>query len=158
MFNLLHYIYTHPKPRHKKVTILFAQNEDSNLKGDWKIISVDNGDFYLNTKIDSVSISNQFKEIFSDSLELNNVINVAKLTYINNITTFGENGIYTQTFEPNIIWKGTYKIKPLDKKIVVTLNDNINWEMDYKLIDSLLYLKMGLYNKKTIFVLEQKVK
>jgi len=99
-------------------------------------------------------MSNQFKEVFSDSLKLVEVVNVAKLTYKNNIMTFAENGIFTQTYDPKIVWTGTYKINPSESKISVTTKD-ASWEMDYKIIDELLYLKMGLYDKKTEFVLEQ---
>ncbi|MGJ8593548.1 MAG: hypothetical protein ACSHXF_13435 [Aquaticitalea sp.] len=85
------------------LTILYAQNVPSSIKGEWKIISVDSGDMYLNTKTDSVSMSNQFKEIFSDLLKLVEVVNVAKLTYNNNLITFAENGIFTQKYDPKIV-------------------------------------------------------
>ena len=136
------------------LTILYGQNEPELIKGEWKIISVDSGDLYLNTKTDSVAMSEKFKEVFSDSLKYNEVIKVAKLTYNNNIMTFAENGIFTQTYDPKIVWTGTYQINPSESTISVTTKD-ANWEMDYKIIDELLYLKMGLYDKKTEFVLEQ---
>lgn len=119
------------------LTILYAQNVPSSIKGEWKIISVDSGDMYLNTKTDSVSMSNQFKEIFSDLLKLVEVVNVAKLTYNNNLITFAENGIFTQKYDPKIVQTGTYQINPSINKISVRIKD-ANWEMDYKIIDELL--------------------
>ncbi len=137
------------------LSFCLAQNDKLKVTGKWKVISIDSGDFYLNVKTDSVFISKDFNEIFSDSLELDNVINVAKMTYKNDIRYFGEDGIYTHKFDPKIIWHGTYDIKPLDRKIGVTLKDNVNWEMDYEIVDSLLHLTMTLYDKKTEFVLEK---
>ena len=136
------------------LTILYGQNEAESIKGQWKIISVDSGDLFLNTKTDSVAMSEKFKEVFSDSLKYDEVIKVAKLTYKNNIMTFAENGIFTQRYDPKIVWTGTYQINPSESKISVSTK-NVNWEMDYKIIDELLYLKIGPYDNKTEFVLEQ---
>ena len=135
-------------------TILYAQNEPASVKGEWKIVSVDSGDLYLNIKTDSVAMSEKFKEVFSDSLKYDDFIKVAKLTYNNNIMTFAENGIFTQTYDPKIVWTGTYQLNPSESKISVSTKD-VNWEMDYKIIDELLYLKMGVYDKNTEFVLEK---
>ena len=132
-----------------------AQNDDSRITGKWKVVSVDSGDFYINVKTDSIFISKDFKEIFSDSLELDNVINVAKITYGNNTTEFGKNGVYTHKFDPKITWHGTYNIVPSDKKIRVILKDNVKWEMDYEFVNRLLHLTMTLYDKKTEFLLEK---
>ena len=72
------------------LTLSCAQNEREKVFGEWKIISVNNGYFYLNTQTDSISISKHFKEVFTDSLELDNVIKVAKITYRNNVMEFNE--------------------------------------------------------------------
>lgn len=73
---------------------------------------MDSGDFYLNTKTDSISISKEFKEVFSDSLQLKNVISVAKMTYDNNIMEFSDNGIYTQKNGAKLI------INPTDRSSI----------------------------------------
>ncbi len=132
-----------------------AQNEQTNVSGEWKITSINSGDFYINTKTDSVSISKQFKEIFSDSLELDNVIKVAKMTYTDNIMVFDENGVFTKKIDSEIRMSGTYKIDRSHKKIIVLLKDKVNWEMDYKIVDSLLHLTTTLYGKKSEFILER---
>lgn len=132
-----------------------AQNEPKNVVGEWKIISVDSGDFYLNTRTDSVSISNHFKEIFTDSLELENFIKNAKRTYDNNVMEFKESAIYTQRIDSELRMKGTYELKPSIGKIIVLLKDSVNWEMDYELVDKQLHLTTTLYGEKSEFVLEK---
>lgn len=112
------------------LTVSCVQNEQAKVIGEWKIISVNSGDFYLNTQNDSVSISKNFKEVFTDSLELNNVIKVAKMTYENNVMEFNESGIYTQKIDSKLSMNGTYQLKPSFGKINVLLKDKVNWEMD----------------------------
>jgi hypothetical protein len=137
------------------LTISCAQNEQAKVIGEWKIISVNSGDFYLNTQTDSVSISKHFKEIFTDSLELDNVIKVAKMTYGNNVMEFNESGVYTQKIDSELSMNGTYELKPSIGKINVLLKDSVNWEMDYELVDKQLHLTTTLYGKKSEFVLEK---
>jgi hypothetical protein len=132
-----------------------VQNEQAKVIGEWKIISVNSGDFYLNTQNDSVSISKNFKEVFTDSLELNNVIKVAKMTYENNVMEFNESGIYTQKIDSKLSMNGTYQLKPSFRKINVLLKDKVNWEMDYELIDNQLYLTSTVNGKKSEFVLDK---
>ena len=151
------------KPMKKILTLLFlisltiscAQNEQDKIVGIWKIVSVDSGDFYLNTKTDSISISEKFKEVFTDSVELDNVINVAKMTYNNNIMDFNESGIYTQKIDSELKMNGTYELRPSIGKINVLLKDSVNWEMDYRLVDKQLNLTTTLYGEKSEFVLEK---
>ena len=100
------------------LTVSCAQNERTNVVGEWKIISVDSRDFYLNTQTDSVSISKHFKEIFTDSLELENFIKDAKKTYDNNVMEFNESGIYTQRIDSELRMNGTYELKPSGGKTV----------------------------------------
>ena len=137
------------------LTVSCVQNEQAKVIGEWKIISVNSGDFYLNTQNDSVSISKNFKEVFTDSLELNNVIKVAKMTYENNVMEFNESGIYTQKIDSKLSMNGTYQLKPSFRKINVLLKDKVNWEMDYELIDNQLYLTSTVNGKKSEFVLDK---
>lgn len=137
------------------LTVSCVQNEQAKVIGEWKIISVNSGDFYLNTQNDSVSISKNFKEVFTDSLELNNVIKVAKMTYENNVMEFNESGIYTQKIDSKLSMNGTYQLKPSFGKINVLLKDKVNWEMDYELIDNQLYLTSTVNGKKSEFVLDK---
>lgn len=131
------------------------QEKNISLIGKWKIISIDSGDFYINTKTDSIFISKKTKTIFKDSLELNNMINIAKKTYTDNTIDFNINGNYLQKNESVVSMSGTYKINTLDKKISVTTKDDINFEMDYRVSDSILYLTMHFYDEKSKFVLEK---
>ena len=137
------------------LTVSCAQNERTNVVGEWKIISVDSRDFYLNTQTDSVSISNHFKEIFTDSLELENFIKDAKKTYDNNVMEFNESGIYTQRIDSELRMNGTYELKPSGGKINVLLKDSVNWVLDYELVGKQLHLTTTLYGKKSEFVLEE---
>ena len=137
------------------LTVSCVQNEQAKVIGEWKVISVNSGDFYLNTQNDSVSISKNFKEVFTDSLELNNVIKVAKMTYENNVMEFNESGIYTQKIDSKLSMNGTYQLKPSFGKINVLLKDKVNWEMDYELIDNQLYLTSTVNGKKSEFVLDK---
>jgi len=137
------------------LTVCFAQNEESNVVGAWKIISANSGDLYLNIKTDSISISKEFKEIFNDSLELSHVINVAKMTYDDNVMEFNDSGIYTQKIDSELIIKVSYKLKPSVGKINVLLKDHVNWEIDYKFINKQLHLTTTLYGKKSELVLKK---
>jgi len=137
------------------LAISHAQIKHSSVIGQWKLISVDSGDFFLNTKTDSISFSKEFNELYTDSLKLKNFINVAKLTYNNYVMEFSENGDYTQNNYPEIKMVGKYKLIPSDSKIIVLLKDNVNWEMKYEIIESNLHLTTTLYDKKTEFVLEK---
>jgi hypothetical protein len=137
------------------MTVSCAQNEQANVIGEWKIVSVNSGDFFLNIKTDSISISKEFKEVFNDSLELDNVINVSKMTYKNNVMEFNDNGIFNQKINDKLSMYGTYEIKPSIEKINVLLKEKANWEMDYKLVENQLHLTTTLYGKKSEFVLER---
>lgn len=137
------------------LTVSCAQNEKDKIIGKWKIVSVDSGDFYLNTKTDSISISKEFKKVFNDSLPLDNVINVAKMTYKNNVMEFDDSGVFNQMINNELKMYGTYEIKPSIEKINVLLKDKVNWEMDYELVENQLHLTTTLYGKKSEFVLER---
>ena len=137
------------------LTVSCDQNARVNVVGEWKIIEVVSEDFYLNTQTDSVSISKYFKEAFSDSLEVNNIIKVAKITYKNNFMEFHESGIFTQNSDSELRTKGTYELKPSIGKINVLLEENVDWEMDYKIVDSQLHLTSTLYGEQSKFVLER---
>ncbi|PKG52105.1 hypothetical protein CXF54_05990 [Olleya sp. 1-3] len=67
-------------------------------------------------------------------------IKVAKTVYSNNVMEFSPGGIYTQKTESKITQYGKYKTNLLDKKINITLKDDINFEMEYKFENALLYL------------------
>ncbi|RLJ62412.1 hypothetical protein CLV86_2017 [Lacinutrix venerupis] len=137
------------------LTVSCAQNEQDKIIGKWKIVSVDSGDFYLNTKTDSISISKEFKKVFNDSLALDNVINVAKMTYNNNVMEFDDSGVFNQMIDNELKMYGTYEIKPSIEKINVLLKDKVNWETDYELVENQLHLTTTLYGKKSEFVLER---
>ena len=137
------------------LTISCAQNEQDKIVGKWKIVSVNSGDFYLNTKTDSISISKEFKKVFDDSLALDNVINFAKMTYNNNVMEFNDSGVFNQMIDNELKMYGTYEIKASIEKINVLLKDKVNWEMDYELFENQLHLNTTLYGKKSEFVLER---
>ncbi|HBH47913.1 MAG TPA: hypothetical protein DDX98_04705 [Bacteroidales bacterium] len=137
------------------LTISCGQNEQEKIIGKWKIVSVNSGDFYLNTKTDSISISKEFKKAFNDSLALDNVINVAKMTYKNNVMDFNDSGVFNQMIDNELKMYGTYEIKPSIEKINVLLKDEVNWEMDYELVENQLKLTTTLYGKKSELVLER---
>ncbi|MGB5462588.1 MAG: hypothetical protein WBM92_04420, partial [Aureibaculum sp.] len=137
------------------LTISCAQNEQDEIVGKWKIVSVNSGDFYLNTKTDSITISKEFKKVFNDSLALDNVINVAKMTYNNNVMEFNDSGVFNQMIDNELKMYGTYEIKPSIEKINVLLKDKVNWEMDYELVENQLHLTTTLYGKKSEFILER---
>ncbi|APY00051.1 hypothetical protein [Lacinutrix venerupis] len=137
------------------LTISCAQNEQDKIVGKWKIASVNSGDFYLNTKTDSISISKEFKKVFNDSLALDNVIKVAKMTYNNNVMEFNDSGVFNQMIDNELKMYGTYEIKPSIEKINVLLKDKVNWEMEYELVENQLHLTTTLYGKKSEFVLER---
>jgi len=137
------------------LTISSAQNKSKNIIGKWKITSVNTGDIYLDTKTDSISISKEFKKVYSDSLQLESVINVAKKTYKNNFMEFNKSGIYTQKIDSVLNMNGTYEINPSIEKINILLKDKVIWEMGYELIDDKLHLSTTLYGKKSEFILER---
>ena len=137
------------------LTITCAQTKSENIIGEWKIISVNSRDFYLNTKADSISLSKEFKEVFKDSMQLENIINVAKMNYNNNVMEFIDSGVFNQKINDEIRLYGTYEINPSIKKINVLLKNKVNWEMEYELVENQLHLTTTVYKKKSEFVLER---
>ena len=137
------------------ISVLFSQDGFKNIIGEWKIVSINSDDFYLNVKTDSTWISEEFKELFSDSSEIENVFNVARMTYNNNVMEFSETGGYTQKVDGELRMIGTYEIKPSLSKIILLLKDKVNLEMNYEIVDDQLRLKSSLYGKESTYILER---
>jgi len=133
-----------------------AQNDKSLFIGEWKVISIETNDIYYNSKTDSIKVSKEFKKIFSDSLKLDNVLKVTKMTYSDNIYSFREDNTYSQNAKSNPEIKGTYLIKPEKNLIDLIINEDGILTMKYEFITNQLRLSLFRFDKRTtLFVLEK---
>ncbi len=121
---------------------LFTQNE--NLLGEWKIISVDNGEFFRNIETDSISMNSDLKLIYNDSLKLIKFKEMTKELYFELTLNFQDNGKFIQN-APFAKFEFDYIVNKSNDTIVVTTNKSNNKierkELPFKLKDDLLYIE-----------------
>lgn len=121
---------------------LFAQNKS--LVGDWKVFSVDNGEFYWNIETDSISMNNDLKLIYGDSIKMVKFKEITKGLYFDMSLIFNDSGKFTQN-APFAKFEFDYEVDELNDTIIVTSNDSNDKietkELPFRLKNDILYIE-----------------
>jgi hypothetical protein len=121
----------------------FSQNDE--ISGKWKPFAIDNGEFYMNTETDSISLYQELTYINNDSLKINQLREIANHIYFNQTHTFTENGKYIQDLIAMNL-EFDYKIDKTQNIILASDNKFENEkgtvELPYWLKDEILYLEI----------------
>lgn len=147
-------------------TMLFSQEKDSFLVGEWKIICIQTHNYYYNSVNDSLFYFKEFKKTIPDILkseifkfkDLADFNENTKKESVNFKFIFEKNQTYIKTKEDKIISKGKYTIDSLTKKIYLGGKEKPRHIMEYYIDNELLYLTFNDYESgikvgnKTIYL------
>ena len=141
----------------------------SSVVAKWTVISAFDGDVYINSKTDSFSISNQFKNLFGDSLPM--AKKFFQTGYLDNHFEFKNNGVYHIYPADYSKITGTYVANPIDSTIILNRTDTANRgefdlknflgeakKLKYFFSKSLLHLYLEFEERHVEFVLEKESK
>ena len=121
---------------------LFAQ--DQKIIGEWKVISVDNGEFYRNIETDSISMNEDLKLIYNDSLKMVTFREMTKGLYFDMTLSFLDNGKFIQ-HAPFAKFEFDFELNESNDTIVVTSNDSKDKietkELPFWLKNDVLYIE-----------------
>jgi hypothetical protein len=161
MFPILPSIFfstNHPGNIHKyilKLNLLFsfllvflAGNtfaQDDSLIGKWKVLAVDNGEFYFNSELDSVFFTDELKIRYNETSKIENLKKMARMLYIDQTFTFTEDN---QLIIKNIMQPLTsfYKKDSQSPRLFVyeseEKQDSPDFLINYHFQDSRLFIEM----------------
>ena len=121
---------------------LFAQNQ--NIIGEWKVFSVDNGEFYWNIETDSISMNEDLKLIYNDSLKMIKFREVTKKLYFDMTLNFLDNGKFIQN-APFAKFEFDFKVNKSNDMLFVTSSEvrvKIETkELPFSLKNDILYIE-----------------
>ncbi|MBL4745875.1 MAG: hypothetical protein JKY08_05865 [Flavobacteriaceae bacterium] len=132
------------------ITFLLSSNafgQSEKILGSWKPFAVDNGEFYMNIKNDSISLYKEFDYVRNDSLKIKQMKDVVSQIYFSQKHIFKENGKYIQDlFMAN--FEFDYKVDQ-SRNLILTFenqfkNNKNALEIPYKLENNILYLEIPL--------------
>ncbi len=147
-------------------TLIFSQEKNSFLVGEWKIICIQTHNYYYNSVNDSLFYFKEFKETIPEILK-SEVFKFKDLADFNKNTKeesihfkfiFEKNQTYVKKKEDKIISKGKYTIDSLAKKIYLGGKEKPRHIMEYYIENELLYLTFNDYkdgitiDSKTIYL------
>ncbi len=138
-------------------TCSIAQNNA--LIGDWKIVSIDNGEIYYNVKNDSISIYPEFSTEVLSQTPLGQMKNAAKMTYAETKFSFDDKGNFTWMFMPSVVDTLKYEVDIKTEKITVTgensLGEAVTEEFSYKIRNNMLHFVVNFEESKGAYILER---
>ncbi len=156
----------------KKITLIIVlafslfvySQKETNIIGEWKVISVDNGEVYINMKTDSVSTTPKFDKTHTNKVSRQN--GIAEIRYSSrNEFIFKENGeflLYMNAKRNSMLLDGTYEYinnSKLDLKVKGRTRREMKKEMEFEFIDDFLLVKFKFLvmrgNKPTEYLLER---
>lgn len=146
-------------------SILFSQEKDSLIVGEWKVICIKTQNYYYNSLTDSFSWSKEYKKMlpklmkdfgYNDSEEFSES---TKKKTTSDKFIFEENGVYLRKCNIQILRKGNYNINSSEKTIYFKDKDKPEYSMKYSIKKGLLYLTI-IFNgnsklKPTKFILQK---
>ncbi len=145
---------------------IFASSQDKkSIIGEWKVISIDNGEIYLNTKTDSVSTTTEFDKKYS-----NKVVRQDAIAEVRGFSSKNE-FVFTENSEFQLYMNSKRNTKYLDGDYEFTSDNNLKLkvkgrtgkemqkELEFEFIDNLLLVKFKFLatrkNKPTEYLLER---
>lgn len=139
---------------------LSSLSQSNSLIGQWKVIGVDNGDVFYNSKTDSISFpSGELKELYNTPSNIKTLVELLKFTYLSNEYIFDENGYCIQKLAPSNTVKLKYEND--EQRSVLKFHENnsmgekVLTEMPYKLSNGLLYLTVTYSEPHGLYILEK---
>jgi hypothetical protein len=96
---------------------------DTAIIGKWRIVSIFNGEIYVNFKTDSVFVTHEAKQSFTDTVELNSFVATAKEMFRSLSFLFQKNGVYKTFIENYDEDSGTYCFKHESNILQLTSNE-----------------------------------
>ena len=144
--------------------VLVAQ-ENKSLIGEWRVVSVDNGEVYLNVKTDSVSTTAEFDKKHKTKVSHQDGIAEIRAFSSENEFIFTENGefrVYMNSKRKTKYLDGNYKFID-DEKLSLNVKSRIGKEMkkelEFEFINELLLVQFKFIamrgNKPTEYLLER---
>ena len=153
------------------IILIFSQliiaQEKKSIVGEWKVVSVDNGEVYLNAKTDSVSTSKEFDKIHNNKVSRQDGIAEIRAFSSHNEFIFTENKDFKlyldyRRNENTLRLSGTYEIidqKNMTLKVEGRTKRLMNKTAEFEFINNQLIFKFEYIasrkNKPTIYVLEK---
>lgn len=136
----------------------FSQEKDSFFVGKWKIISIETAIMSYNSTTDSLSYSNEFKELIPGILKKYNYEDMESFNQYNkeqnsnNFFVFKEDGGYQRITNNKITIDGNYHIVPSEQIIKFSFKSSRNKieksSMKYSVKDDNLYLTLTFDDRK----------
>ena len=137
----------------------FSRAQKNSLVGEWKIVSIDNGEIFYNVKNDSISVSPEFTEEDLDMSQLAHLKKITRITYGNTMFSFDAEGNFSWVFMHGVATKSKYEIDERKQSIKLTgkndLGQAIVDEFPYKLKNGLLYFTITFQEPYGTYVLEK---
>lgn len=143
-------------------SILFSQEKDSLIVGEWKVISIDTQNYYYNTLTDSFSWSKEFEKMLPKLIKdfgyknSEEFIESTKKKIINDKFIFKKDGVYLRKLNTKTLREGNYNINSSEKIIYFIDKDKSEHSMKYSIKKGLLYLTFG--SKKSVKIKSKTIK
>ncbi|MBL7472098.1 hypothetical protein [Robertkochia sediminum] len=137
------------------ITFLVSSNtfgQIDKLLGSWQPYAIDNGEFYLNIKTDSIALYEELSYIENDSLKISQLKEIASQLYFNQKHTFKENGKYIQHISMMNL-ELDYMISASNKLLLVSENqfkdEKDAIEIPFSLKNGVLFLELPVTEPAT---------
>lgn len=132
--------------------------QENPLLGDWKVVAVDNGEFYWNIELDSLSLTDGLKLRYSEPLKVENLKKMANMIYIEQTFTFTADGQFIQKNQISPL-HSFYKIDPKTDSLLIyeseLQQDPPDFLICYQLKDNRLYLELKVTEPPLKFELKR---
>lgn len=147
-------------------SILYSQDKE-NINGEWKVISIDNREVYINTKTDSISTTTEFDRRHSTKVSHQDGIAEIRAFSSHNEFIFTKEGKFYlyldyRRKENTLRLSGTYEIidqKNMNLKVKARTKRIMNKKAEYDFMDEKLIFKFrsiaSRNNEPTIYILEK---
>lgn len=133
--------------------LLIAQTDP--LIGEWKVLSVDNGDFYWNIATDSLRLNEDLSLMYDSAEKLSGFRELARQLYFDQTFTFGEKGEYIQKGTLFTI-ESVYEIDHQNDQIMIyPKSENVqpDFFMPFRIENNLLMLEIPVTDPPAKLVL-----
>lgn len=129
--------------------IMFSQEKDSLLVGEWKVIYIQTHNMYYNALTDSLTYTKEYTKLTPRLIKDFNYKNIkglkeqSKKKLSNDQFVFEDNGIYLRKKEDKVLREGNYTVNNSKKTISFKDKDKPSYSMKYSIKKGLLCLKIN---------------
>jgi hypothetical protein len=127
-------------------SVLFSQEKDSLIVGEWNVISIENQNYNYNSLTDSFSWSKEYEKMLPQLIKDFGYKNSEEFVeYTKKKTTtdkfvFEKNGIYYRKSDTRILREGNFNINSSEKIIYFKDKDLPEYSMEYSIKKGFLHL------------------